>query len=391
MNQLDNKDWKRVRFGDVCRNLNVTVKSPEENGYDKVIGLENIESGNLHIKTWGDIAEGTTFTKTFEPGHVLFGKRRAYLKKAAMAEFRGLCSGDILVFEAIDKILHPKLLPFIVSSDRFFEHAVKTSAGSLSPRTKFQDLANFEFSLPPINQQEKLAELLWAGNEVLEMYINIGACINVFNNYNSKAIRTGIFPGISNSSQWKKIKLKDLAEFRRGSFPQPYGNKEWFDDNGHPFVQVFDIDSNLMLKEKTKFKISGKAASQSVYASKGSMIISIQGSIGRIAITQYDAYIDRTILIFQKFKVDVNETYILFALKYLFEKEEKTAPGGTIKTITKEALSEFEIILPPLETQNLIASYFSKIRNLNETREITIESLKHITNHIINEITSNDI
>lgn len=83
MKQIDKKGWKKVRFGDVCQNLNVTVKSSVENGYEKVVGLENIESGSLHIKTWGDIADGTTFTKTFEPGHVLFGKRRAYLKKGS--------------------------------------------------------------------------------------------------------------------------------------------------------------------------------------------------------------------------------------------------------------------------------------------------------------------
>lgn len=219
MKQLDKKGWKIVRFGDVCRNLNVTVKSPEENGYNKVIGLENIESGNLHIETWGDIAEGTTFTKTFKPGHVLFGKRRAYLKKAAVAEFKGLCSGDILVFEAIDKLLHPKLLPFIVSCDRFFEHAVKTSAGSLSPRTKFQDLANFEFSLPAIDQQEKLAELLWAGDEQLQNTYEIKRIIHTIKKIyfkskidswaNLQRIKLG---NICRPRQWKTIPTSELTE-----------------------------------------------------------------------------------------------------------------------------------------------------------------------------------
>ncbi len=207
MKQLDKKGWKIVRFGDVCRNLNVTVKSPEENGYDKIIGLENIESGSLHIITWGDIAEGTTFTKTFEPGHVLFGKRRAYLKKAAVAEFKGLCSGDILVFEVISKVLHPKLLPFIVSSNRFFEHAVKTSAGSLSPRTKFQDLANFEFSLPPIDQQEKLAELLWAGDKTISSYILLRAKFA----YQQQILIENLFV-----QEGRNIHLKNLGSLIRG-------------------------------------------------------------------------------------------------------------------------------------------------------------------------------
>ncbi len=173
MKGFDKKGWKKVTFGDVCRNLNVSETKPLQNGLDRYVGLEHIESDSLHIKTWGNVAEGTTFTKTFKPGQVLFGKRRAYLKKAAVADFAGLCSGDILVFEAIEKVMDPTLLPFLVSSERFFEYAVKTSAGSLSPRTKFQDLAKFEFLLPPKDQQKKLAELLWAGDEVVERYVSV--------------------------------------------------------------------------------------------------------------------------------------------------------------------------------------------------------------------------
>ena len=170
MTQIDKKGWKKVRFGDVCRNLNVTIKNPSEQGYNRVVGLENIESGNLHISSWGDVSDGTTFTKTFEPGHVLFGKRRAYLKKAAYTEFKGLCSGDILVFEANQKVINTELLPFIVSSDRFFEHAVKTSAGSLSPRTKFADLKGFEFYLPGQELQEKYFKLFHAHLDLIESY-----------------------------------------------------------------------------------------------------------------------------------------------------------------------------------------------------------------------------
>ncbi len=174
MNTIDKKGWKKVTVGEVCNNLNITTQNPIDMGIDRYVGLEHIETGNLHINSWGNVAEGTTFTKTFKRGHILFGKRRAYLKKAAVADFEGLCSGDILVLEAKEDKINHKLLPFLISSDRFFDYAVQTSAGSLSPRTKFQDLAKFEFLLPPKDQQTKLAELLWAGDEVVEKYEGIG-------------------------------------------------------------------------------------------------------------------------------------------------------------------------------------------------------------------------
>lgn len=102
---------------------------------------------------------------------------------------------------------------------------------------------------------------------------------------------------------WSKVKLHELAKFRRGSFPQPYGSPVWYDEeNGQPFVQVYDIDFNMVLKPKTKARISKAACELSVFAPVGTLIVSIQGSIGRVAITQYEAYIDRTVLIFQEFR-----------------------------------------------------------------------------------------
>jgi type I restriction enzyme S subunit len=79
-----------------------------------------------------------------------------------MPDFDGICSGDIYVFEAEADALLPDLLPFVVQSGRFFDHALRTSAGSLSPRTKWKHLSKFEFRLPPIDDQQELSQLLWA-------------------------------------------------------------------------------------------------------------------------------------------------------------------------------------------------------------------------------------
>lgn len=165
--QLDKSDWKPVTFGDVVSEVRKSTKDPVGDGIERVVGLEHIEPECIHLRKWASIDEETTFTKTFEKGHVLFGRRRAYLKKAAQPEFKGICSGDITVMEAKDDLL-PELLPFLICNDKFFDYAVQHSAGGLSPRTKFKDLANYEFLLPPKDQQAKLAELLWAADAVVE-------------------------------------------------------------------------------------------------------------------------------------------------------------------------------------------------------------------------------
>jgi restriction endonuclease S subunit len=120
---------------------------------------------SLPLRRWDqldDLPDGTSFTRTFKAGQVLFGKRRAYQRKVSLPDFDGVCSGDILVFEVSNGAMLPEFLPYVVQSDDFFEHALGTSAGSLSPRTKWQELAKYEFALPPIEEQRRISSVLGA-------------------------------------------------------------------------------------------------------------------------------------------------------------------------------------------------------------------------------------
>src|SRR5690606_25697842 len=153
--------WRRVKFGDVVRLSKARSKDPMADGIERYVGLEHLEPGDLRIRRWGNVADGVTFTSIFKPGQVLFGKRRAYQRKVAVADFSGVCSGDIYVLETKHaQVLLPELLPFICQTDAFFDHAVGTSAGSLSPRTNWTSLADFEFVLPPMDEQQRLIRLL---------------------------------------------------------------------------------------------------------------------------------------------------------------------------------------------------------------------------------------
>jgi len=165
---IERNNWHRVKFGDVVHNANDTERNPLAAGIERYVGLEHIEPENLHIKSWGNVADGTSFTRKFVKGQVLFGKRRAYQRKVAVAEFDGICSSDILTFQPKNAEMIPELLPFIVQSDGFFDHALGTSAGSLSPRTKWSQLKEYTFPLPPKDEQRRIAEILWAAEEAVE-------------------------------------------------------------------------------------------------------------------------------------------------------------------------------------------------------------------------------
>lgn len=156
-----------VKLGDVARESRLKwTKSKQD---VPIVGLEHLIPDEIRFDAY-DINTDNTFSKRFVKGQVLFGRRRAYQRKAAIAEFDGICSGDITVIEAIEGKMVPELLPFIIQTPVFFDYANRGSAGSLSPRVKWEHLADYEFELLPLEEQKILADKLWAAYRLKEAY-----------------------------------------------------------------------------------------------------------------------------------------------------------------------------------------------------------------------------
>lgn len=169
------------------------------------------------------------------------------------------------------------------------------------------------------------------------------------------------------------LPLEDVANFRRGSFPQPYGNREWYDGEGSmPFIQVNDVGFNLKLVDEPKNRISKKAQPKSIFVRQNTVIVTLQGSIGRVAITQYDSYVDRTLAIFEKYKIDIDLKYFAYQLEAKFNIEKEKARGNIIKTITKEDFKKFQIPIPcPDNPEKSLEIQHEIVRILDQLTETT--------------------
>lgn len=207
---IDKSGWKKVQFGDVVFELKESVKDPISEGIEHVVGLEHITSEDIHLRRSAGIEESTTFTKKFSKGDVLFGRRRAYLKKAAQATFEGICSGDITVMRAKADLFLPELLPFLVNNDKFFDYAITHSAGGLSPRVKFKDLATFEFCLPSLEQQRELLSIFKNFEVYSESIVNQKLKLDILRKSLLQSLNNGL-PGS------QKVKIRDLMKFHYGS------------------------------------------------------------------------------------------------------------------------------------------------------------------------------
>ena len=163
----------RVKFGDVVQEIKINVDRTTDD-HEYFIAGEHMDSSNIHITRRGRFSEsdvGPAFIRLFRPGHVLYGSRRTYLRKVAVADFEGITSNTTFVLETKDSNrLLQELLPYIMLTDRFSEYAINNSKGSTNPYILFKDLAAYEFDLPTIEEQRQLVVLLSACDRAKEAY-----------------------------------------------------------------------------------------------------------------------------------------------------------------------------------------------------------------------------
>lgn len=165
MIEIDRSDWRRVRFGDVIQSITDRVDDPSTAGVERYVGLEHLDAGSFTINRWGSPADVEATKLRFEPRDVVFARRRAYQRKLGQADFEGIASAHSLVLRARPDSVLPEFLPVFLSSDVFMDRAIQISVGSLSPTVNWKTLAIQEFDLPPLDEQKRIADLMWAAEQ----------------------------------------------------------------------------------------------------------------------------------------------------------------------------------------------------------------------------------
>ncbi|WP_339080625.1 restriction endonuclease subunit S [Pseudomonas sp. TMP9] len=225
--------WHKTKFGEICREVNLSTKNPIIDGYERYIGLEHLDSGSLKINRWGIIAkDNPSFTRVFKKGHILFGKRRSYLKKAALAEFDGICSGDILVLEPKENTVSTDYLSRIIHTDYFWDWAIKTSSGSLSPRTKFSALKDLQLTIANLNRQSAVVNILDRVDQTFSLKEH---CLSSA----EKMFCTLMFKEIwKTDSSLREYKIEALGEIKLGRQRSPKYTKGL---NSKPYLRVVNV------------------------------------------------------------------------------------------------------------------------------------------------------
>ena len=342
----------KYRFDEIAIN-STEKKKPIEADKDTYIGLEHLDSGCLEVTHWGADVAPIGDKLVMRKGDVLFGRRRAYQKKVAIAPFDGIFSAHGMVLRPIESVISKEFFPFFISSDYFLDAAIKISVGSLSPTINWRDLAKLEFQIPSLEEQEAISSILWAMNRLKVAYTNLlqqadalvqSQFVEMFN------------PVVSMQNEWAKYSLSEMADV--GSSKRVFVDE--LKPEGVPFFRGTEVGAlaegetitpELFITEEHYETL--KALSGAV--TKGDLLLPSICPDGRIWQVNTDKpfyFKDGRVLWIHPKQQVINSTYLLYCLKTIFaEKYDEIASGTTFAELKIFSLKALQISLPPLELQ----------------------------------------
>lgn len=269
----------QVKFGDVVKEVKINIDRTN-NPYEYYVAGDHMDSEDLTIRRKGSFATddvGPAFTRLFKPGQILYGSRRTYLKKVAVADFEGICSNTTFVLETKDEsILRQRLLPFIMLTDDFTKWSISKSKGSTNPYILFSDLANYVFELPDIARQDELVELLWQAYETKESYKKMIQATDEM----VKSQFIEMFKNLPVNGVIKDLTVDNIASVRKS-----YGKEDIIN-----YIDISSIDNTTKTIVETSEHLVSKAPSRAQQCvQKGDILVSTVRPINRnIAVIEED-------------------------------------------------------------------------------------------------------
>lgn len=375
---LDRSDWQLVKFGDVAVQQKQIVDR-ENTDLTRYVKGEHMYSEDIHLREWGELKDeylGPAFIRKFEEGDILYGSRRTYLRKVVIAPFEGITSNTTFVIKANEEKIDKRLLPFIMLSERFSQHSIKNSKGSVNPYVNWKDLANFEFLLPDSNTQSKILALLLVIDEVkqvklklllkFEKLVKSAINNNTFGKKHSKlkVSKLGLIP-----EHWEVKSIQEISDLvTKGTTPSSLGYS--FTNTGVNFIKAESLTVDGGFKTH-KFEHINDEAHNVLKRSQlkpNDILFSIAGVLGRTAIVSEDLCPANTnqALAIIRINDSLSSSFIYYFLKtdFIIQSLIKLKVQAAQPNLSLKNINEFLVPIPPSEEQESISENLAHLDSI---------------------------
>ena len=384
-NEMDKQNYQTYKFENIA--INSTAKRmPTDADMETYIGLEHLDSGSLKVSRWGSATPIKGEKLIMQKGDVLFGKRNAYLRRTAIAPHDGLFSAHGMILRPKTNVIIPELFPHFLSSTPFYDAAIRISVGSTSPTINWRDLKELTFPVPPISEQKKIADALWAIEDALNAYRTLLASTD-------ELVKSQFIEMFGDQKEnplgWPTMSLGEACEFFSGTgFPNEFqGNVCGM----YPFYKVGDISRNVQDGYRQLCTCDNYIDHDIVKQIRGTLIppktvvfakIGEALRLNRRAITGQLCLIDNNAM---GIKPNENVLDLWYFFCFMLELDMSEYCAATaMPSVRKSTLEKIAINVPPMELQRKFATIFEQsdkskfeIQNAIDQLELLKKALMH--------------
>lgn len=344
----------KYRFEEIAFN-STEKKKPVDSDKFTYIGLEHLDSGNLQVTRFGADTAPSGDKLVMKKGDVLFGKRRAYQKKVAIAPFDGIFSAHGMVLRP-KAVVDPRFFPFFIASDYFLDSAIKISVGSLSPTINWRDLAQLEFELPDLTTQAKLADVMEALTRTKYAYEQLIAA-------SDELVKSQFIEMIGtvkhNPHNLNVVSIGDICRIMNG---YAFQSKKYV-KNGVKVIRITNVQKGEIVDNDPQYYPFDLMPEFSNYMlEEGDLLLSLTGNCGRVGLLPAEmcpAALNQRVACLKSDEQQINKMFLFATLNTdLFEADCMAAASGSAqKNMSTEWLKKYKILLPPKEQQLAFANF----------------------------------
>lgn len=357
MSSPDQKSsWKVWRFDQIAVNVNDRVK-PGDVDVDYYVGLEHLNPDSLKIRRWGSPDDVEATKLLFNKGDIIFGRRRVYQRKLAVADFDGICSAHAMVLRPKTDVVLPEFLPFFMQSDLFMNRALEISVGSLSPTINWKTLAKQEFALPPLEEQRRIAELLERTEDTLRAYQEAHATCKTL-------LAASLEDLLSPETQgWSTAKIGELFHVVSGGTPRRNRPELW--GGGIPWVKTGEVNYSLITSTEEDITEQGLKNSSAKLVPPNSVVMALFGqgpTLGRVGILGIAATTNQACAVILPTD-GKNMNFLFFYLWRQYERIRATARGAAQPNLNLAMVKALKVPNITLDEQDCWVSHFERIKS----------------------------
>jgi type I restriction enzyme S subunit len=371
--EINKTNWKPFKLIDVVTKMEENDRENAKNRFDRFLKVDHMDAESLHIKRWSSQKDGDEinpyFYKIFRKGQLLFPTRNPHLKRTAIASFDGITGEKTLTLKPNENLLVNGFIPFLFHSESFYKHTTNAIIGSTNPHVRWRDVANYQFLLPPKEEQERLSELLWSIDELIENEIKM---LNWLKKSDLAYLKNYFF----DNKATNRVKLKEIVAIKKGKQPSILSS----DGNGVPYCKAKylrfgiieevvpeELLANSTLIEDNDIVVLWDGASGEIFKGKKGVLASTMSKLS---------------VINKKFLRD----YLFEFLRFRSASISRTSVGSVIKHVDPTYFNNIQVPELSIDEQEFIINLFDTVRKNIENLEIKIDKSKSLQKSIINQI-----